>query len=265
MDAPTPEASPHRWIQAKRAGGGGSLPPLTGSQDAAHYAWSAHTTVFSGTHKPGRCGRDRAAATAPSRARSSSASAGRLFCRCRTAIWWRSTMISRSFERPERTASRAGNARNRYRMRHMRSQDGARNPWSASTTEFWAPTRYTLSCVPASAARSIQRLCDATVLTRAGTSKRTATRRPSTSSTSTPTSPPSTSDGHRAPTATPPHPDAAPTRQDTRPRGSGHPPDCRCQRARSRPHFHRPATGAAPPIETATHAGPNTAHRQVVS
>ena len=29
MDAPTPEASPHRWIQAKRAGGGGSLPLLT--------------------------------------------------------------------------------------------------------------------------------------------------------------------------------------------------------------------------------------------
>ena len=29
MDAPTPTTSPHRWIQAKRAGGGGSLPPLT--------------------------------------------------------------------------------------------------------------------------------------------------------------------------------------------------------------------------------------------
>ena len=29
MDAPTPSASPHRWIQAKRAGGGGSLPLLT--------------------------------------------------------------------------------------------------------------------------------------------------------------------------------------------------------------------------------------------
>ena len=29
VDAPTPEASPRRWIQAKRAGGGGSLPPLT--------------------------------------------------------------------------------------------------------------------------------------------------------------------------------------------------------------------------------------------
>ena len=25
-------------------------------------------------------------------------------------------------------------------MRHMRSQDGAHNPWSAPTTEFWAPT-----------------------------------------------------------------------------------------------------------------------------
>ena len=29
VDAPTPTTSPHRWIQAKRAGGGGSLPPLT--------------------------------------------------------------------------------------------------------------------------------------------------------------------------------------------------------------------------------------------
>ena len=66
-----------------------------------------------------------AAATAPSRARSSSASAGRLFCRCRTVSWWRSTMISRSFERPERTASRASNARNRYRMRHIGPQDAS--------------------------------------------------------------------------------------------------------------------------------------------
>ena len=53
------------------------------------------------------------AAMAPSRARSSSAKAGRWFCRCRTAIWWRNTMRSRSFERPLRTASRASNARNR--------------------------------------------------------------------------------------------------------------------------------------------------------
>ena len=29
VDAPTSTTSPHRWIQAKRAGGGGSLPPLT--------------------------------------------------------------------------------------------------------------------------------------------------------------------------------------------------------------------------------------------
>ena len=39
MDAPTPSASPRRWIQAKRAGGGGSLPPLTGRfPPATHHA-----------------------------------------------------------------------------------------------------------------------------------------------------------------------------------------------------------------------------------
>ncbi len=35
-----------------------------------------------------------------------------------TASGWRSTMISRSFTRPERTAKRAFAARNRYRMRY---------------------------------------------------------------------------------------------------------------------------------------------------
>ena len=64
-----------------------------------------------------------AAAMAPSRARSSSASAGRLFCRCRTASERRSTMISRSFERPERTAKRANDTSNRYRIRHIEPQD----------------------------------------------------------------------------------------------------------------------------------------------
>ena len=34
-------------------------------------------------------------------------------------------MISRSFERPERTASRASNASNRYRMRHIGPQDAS--------------------------------------------------------------------------------------------------------------------------------------------
>ena len=77
------------------------------------------------TSQPARRRRGRAAAIAPSRARSSSASAGRLFSRRRTVSWWRSTMISRSFERPERTVKRANEARNRYRMRHIGSQDAS--------------------------------------------------------------------------------------------------------------------------------------------
>ena len=52
----------------------------------------------------------RATATAPKRARSSSASCGRLLRRCSTPSWCRRTMISRSFERPLRTASRTSNA-----------------------------------------------------------------------------------------------------------------------------------------------------------
>ena len=78
----------------------------------------------SGTHKLA-AGRGKAVATAPSRARSSSASADRWFCRRRTASGWRSTMISRSFERPERTAKRANDPSNRYRTRHMEPQDAS--------------------------------------------------------------------------------------------------------------------------------------------
>ena len=36
--------------------------------------------------------------------------------------WWRNTMISRSFERPDRTVSRASDARNRYKIRYTRTQ-----------------------------------------------------------------------------------------------------------------------------------------------
>ena len=39
-----------------------------------------------------------------------------------TASWWRNTMISRSFERPDRTVSRASDANNRYKIRCTRIQ-----------------------------------------------------------------------------------------------------------------------------------------------
>jgi hypothetical protein len=48
-----------------------------------------------------------AAAIAPSRVWSSSLTTGWLVWRRKTVSWWRSTMISRSLERPERTARRA--------------------------------------------------------------------------------------------------------------------------------------------------------------
>jgi len=52
-----------------------------------------------------RLGWGSAAAMAPSRVRSPSLSDGRSICRRRTESWWRNTTVSRSLERPERTAS----------------------------------------------------------------------------------------------------------------------------------------------------------------
>ncbi len=56
------------------------------------------------------CGRGSAAAMAPSSVRSSSLTVGRLIWRRRTPSWWRSTMISSSLDRPERTSRRASMA-----------------------------------------------------------------------------------------------------------------------------------------------------------
>ena len=74
------------------------------------------------TSHPARLGRASAAAIAPSKLRSVSVSSGRSICRRSTASWWRNTMISRSLERPDRTASRASDARNRYKIRYTRTQ-----------------------------------------------------------------------------------------------------------------------------------------------
>ena len=119
-----------------------------------------------GTHKRNRVSgvtsqptrRDRASAAAmdPSRVRSSSVSWGRLLWRRSTPSWCRRTMISRSLERPERTAKRANDTSNRYRMRHIGPQDASASCLvsahdrilgthrSAPTTELWAPTGSTL-------------------------------------------------------------------------------------------------------------------------
>ena len=75
------------------------------------------------TSHPARLGRASAAAIAPSKLRSASVSSGRSTCRRSTPSWWRNTMISRSFERRERTVGRASGARNRYKIRYTRTQD----------------------------------------------------------------------------------------------------------------------------------------------
>ena len=79
-------------------------------------------SVSAVTSHPARLGRASAAAIAPSKLRSASVSSGRSTCRRSTASWWRNTMISRSFERPDRTVSRASDARNRYKIRCTRTQ-----------------------------------------------------------------------------------------------------------------------------------------------
>ena len=75
------------------------------------------------TSHPARLGRGSAAAIAASKVRSVSVSSGRSTWRRNTASWWRNTIISRFFERPDRTVSRASDARNRYKIRYTRIQD----------------------------------------------------------------------------------------------------------------------------------------------
>ena len=74
------------------------------------------------TSHPARLGRGSAAAIAPSKLRSASVSSGRSTWRRSTASWWCNTMISSSFQRPDRTVSRASDARNRYKIQYTRTQ-----------------------------------------------------------------------------------------------------------------------------------------------
>ena len=74
------------------------------------------------TGHPARLGRGSAAAIAASKVRSVSVSSGRSTWRRNTASWWRNTIISRFFERPDRTVSRASDARNRYKIRYTTNQ-----------------------------------------------------------------------------------------------------------------------------------------------
>ena len=79
-------------------------------------------SVSAVTSHPARLGRGSAAAIAPSKLRSASVNSSRSTCRRSTPSWWRNTMISRSFERPDRTVSRASDATNRYKIRYTRTQ-----------------------------------------------------------------------------------------------------------------------------------------------
>ena len=49
----------------------------------------------------------------------------RLTAQASRPSWWCKTMISRTFERPERTAKRANDTSNRYRTRHIGPQDAS--------------------------------------------------------------------------------------------------------------------------------------------
>ena len=82
-----------------------------------------HRNSVSGvTSHPARLGRGSAAAIAASKVRSVSVSSGRSTWRRNTASWWRNTIISRFFERPDRTVSRASDANNRYKIRYTTNQ-----------------------------------------------------------------------------------------------------------------------------------------------
>ena len=98
------------------------------------------SSVSGVTSHPARLGRASAAAIAASKVRSASVSSGRSIWRRSTASWWRNTMISRSFERPDRTVSRASDARNRYRFGTRGLSIGLHRGRSTTTAEFPAPT-----------------------------------------------------------------------------------------------------------------------------
>ena len=101
--------------------------------------WRCHRSRVSGvTIQPWRSWRGSVAAMAPSRVRSSSMSAGRPIWRRSTVFWWRSTMSSRSLDRPERTASRARSIRSRWRMRDTSNQDGGICPGQHPRATFRA-------------------------------------------------------------------------------------------------------------------------------
>jgi hypothetical protein len=92
------------------------------------------------TSHPWRWGRGSAWAIAAGSDRSSSVTCRRCVVRLSTASWWRSTMISRSSERPDRTASRASEARNRYKMRHTYTSIARNDARHRPRPQYWAPT-----------------------------------------------------------------------------------------------------------------------------
>jgi len=102
---------------------GGRPGPRVGCVQCLAMRRRCHRRRVSGvTIQPFRRWRGSAAAMAPSRVRSLSLSAGRSVWRRSTASWCRSTMISSSLERPDRTASRASMVMRRYRIRFMDHQ-----------------------------------------------------------------------------------------------------------------------------------------------
>ena len=94
------------------------------------------------TSQPWRRRRGSAWAIAASIDRSSSLRSGRLFCLCKTPSWWRRTTISRSLERPVRTARRANDVRKRYKVRYTRSGSAGICPVQQPRSSFGDPQEY---------------------------------------------------------------------------------------------------------------------------
>jgi hypothetical protein len=92
----------------------------------------------SGTHSHSRRGRTRL--SAPSRARSAGSSLGRAISRLRTCSWSRSTRISISFDRSERSRS-ASSSRKRRNAQYRNERATLNHPFDVGDGRAYAPLR----------------------------------------------------------------------------------------------------------------------------
>ena len=146
---PSPASAPWMWrsprvgFSAARRSVSRRSSAAVGGQPGGRCGWvqcrtmrrrCQRNSVSGVTNHPARLGRASAAAIAASKLRSASVISGRSTWRRSTASWWRDTMISRSFQRPDRPVSRA----------HTRQLTPRLNPKAHHSTgrpRSWALTR----------------------------------------------------------------------------------------------------------------------------